>query len=90
MVDSFSGAASASATNEAITAGVAGSIRLPPTTVASGCSQNWSRVATPKLPPPRIAQSRSGYVPASTRRSWPSAVTTSAASRLSMLVKLAG
>jgi hypothetical protein len=65
MVDSSSGAASASATNEAMTSGVAGSSR-PPTTWPTGCSRNRNRVATPKLPPPpRIAQNRSGWVWAS-------------------------
>ena len=86
MVDSSSGAACAWATKEAITSGVAGSIRIPPTIVPSGCSRSLSRVATPKLPPPpRIAQNRSGWVWASTRSCWPSAVTTSAASRSSMV-----
>jgi hypothetical protein len=74
MVESSSGAASASATNEAMASQVAGRIRIPPTIVPTSCSRNWNRVATPKLPPPpRIAQKRSGYVSASTRRSWPSA-----------------
>ena len=86
MVDSSSGAASASAMNPAITSGVAGRISMPPTIVWTWCRRNWNRVATPKLPPPpRIAQNRSGWASASTRRSWPSAVTSSAASRLSMV-----
>ena len=38
--------------------------------VSTGWSRNRKRVATPKLPPPpRIAQNRSGWVSASTRRS---------------------
>ena len=61
MVESSSGAASASATNEAMTSGVAGNSSMPPTTWSSWCSRNWKRVATPKLPPPpRMAQKRSG------------------------------
>jgi len=51
IVDSSSGAASASATNEAMMSGVAGSINIPPTIVSTSCSRNWNRVATPKLPP---------------------------------------
>ena len=47
MVESSSGAASASATNAAMMSGVAGRISIPPTTVSSACSRNWKRVATP-------------------------------------------
>src|SRR5262249_16101514 len=62
------------------------SISIPPTTAGTSCSLNRNRVTTPKLPPPpRIAQKRSGCVSASTRRSLPSAVTSSAARRLSMV-----
>ncbi len=84
--ESSSGAASASAMNPAIVSTVAGSSSIPPTTVSSGCSANRNRVATPKFPPPpRIAQNRSGSCSASTRWSSPSAVTISAASRLSIV-----
>ena len=59
---------------------------IPPTTEGSACSRNRNRVATPKFPPPpRIAQNRSGSFSASTRRSSPSAVTMSAASRSSIV-----
>ena len=86
IVDSPSGAASDSARNELRTSGVAGSRSMPPTTEGTSCSRNLNRVATPKLPPPpRIAQNRSGWLSASTSRIRPSAVTTSAASRLSIV-----
>ena len=84
IVDSSSGAASASAMNPAIVSGVAGRNSMPPTTVPISCMRNRKRVATPKLPPPpRIAQNRSGSFSASTCSTRPSAVTTSAASRSS-------
>src|SRR5215218_6825084 len=86
MVDSSSGAACASATKAAITAGVAGCTSRPPTNWRSSCSRNWNRVTTPKLrPPPRMAQNSSGCDWSSTWSNWPSAVTSSAASRLSMV-----
>ncbi len=86
IVDSSSGAASASATKDAITSGVAGRNSMPPTNDSSGCSRNLRRVATPKFPPPpRIAQNRSGCVSSSVYRRSPSAVTTSAASRSSIV-----
>ena len=50
----------------------------------TGCSRYSNAVTTPKLPPPpRSAQNRSGFSSALARTSSPSAVTTSAASRLS-------
>src|SRR5829696_3556145 len=86
MADSFSGAASAAAMNSATTSALAGSRSMPPTIPSRGCSRNWKRVATPKLPPPpRMAQNRSGWCWSSIWRIWPSAVTSSAASRLSMV-----
>jgi hypothetical protein len=86
IVDNCSGAACAAATKPATTFGVAGSSSMPPTIVETWCSRNRNRVATPKLPPPpRSAQNRSGLVSASARSSRPSAVTTSAASRSSMV-----
>ena len=86
MVDSSSGAASAAARKSTITRAVAGSTSIPPTIPSRGCSRNLSRVATPKLPPPpRMAQNRSGCCSSLAMTSWPSAVTTSAASRLSMV-----
>ena len=86
MVDSSSGAASARAMKPAITSGVAGSSSRPPTIVETSCSRYWNRVATPKLPPPpRIAQNSSGCVWSSTWSSWPSAVTSSAASSWSIV-----
>ena len=86
MPDSSSGAASAAATSPSITSGLPGSSSIPPTIEGSSCSRNLSRVATPKLPPPpRIAQNSSGWWSSSTARTWPSAVTSSAASRLSMV-----
>ena len=58
IVESSSGAASASARNPPIVSAFAGSISMPPT-VTSSCSRYRNRVATPKLPPPpRIAQNR--------------------------------
>ena len=52
----------------------------------SSCSANSNSVTTPKLPPPpRMAQNRSGCWSAAARRIRPSAVTTSAARRLSMV-----
>ena len=84
IVESSSGAASASATKPAITSGVAGRISIPPTNSPISCRRYLSRVTTPKFPPPpRSAQNRSGWLSASTCRSSPSAVTTSAASRSS-------
>ena len=63
IVLSSSGAASASATNPAITSGVAGRTSRPPTTVSTGWSRYFRRVTTPKLPPPpRSAQNSSGSV----------------------------
>ena len=60
IVVSSSGAASASATNAAITSGVAGRNSIPPTIVPTSWRRNFRRVATPKFPPPpRIAQKRS-------------------------------
>ena len=57
-----------------------------PTNAGTSWSRYWKRVATPKLPPPpRIAQKRSGWCSASTRSSSPSAVTTSAARRSSIV-----
>ena len=86
IVESSSGAASAAATNPAIVSAVAGRISSPPTIPGSSCSRNWNRVTTPKLPPPpRIAQKRSGSCSSSTTRTAPSAVTISAASRLSIV-----
>ena len=68
IVESSSGAASASATKAAITSGVAGRNSIPPTIVPTSWRRNCSRVATPKLPPPpRSAQNRSGWCSASTR-----------------------
>ena len=50
------------------------------------CRRNSKAATTPKLPPPpRSAQKRSGFSSALARRSRPSAVTTSAATRLSMV-----
>ena len=84
--DSSSGAAAAAATSPSITSGLPGSSSMPPTIEGSSCSRNLNRVATPKLPPPpRMAQNRSGWCSSSTSRIWPSAVTSSAASRLSMV-----
>ena len=61
IADSSSGAASASATKPSSTSGVAGSRNMPPRIRPTRCSRNFSRVTTPKLPPPpRIAQKRSG------------------------------
>lgn len=86
IVVSSSGAASAAAANPATTSGVAGSSSMPPTNSRTSWSRNRNRVTTPKLPPPpRMAQNRSGWLSASTRSDSPSAVTTSAASRLSMV-----
>ena len=63
IVESSSGAASASAMNPAIVSGVAGRMSIPPTMVPTSWSRYWNLVATPKLPPPpRIAQNRSGWV----------------------------
>jgi len=60
MVDSSSGAAAAAAAKPASTSAVAGRISGPPTNERRGCSLNFSRVTTPKLPPPpRRAQNRS-------------------------------
>ena len=87
IVVSSSGAASASTRKEAITSGVAGRKSSPPTIWPTSCRRNFSRVATPKFPPPpRSAQNRSGWLSASARSSSPSAVTTSAASRSSMVM----
>ena len=59
---------------------------MPPTASGTGWRRNLNRVTTPKLPPPpRIAQNRSGSWSSSTTRTSPSAVTISAASRLSMV-----
>ena len=88
IVESSSGAASASAMNDAIDLGAspaASACRRRPCRAA--CRRNWNRVTTPKLPPPpRIAQNRSGMRrrrrPAA---SSPSAVTSSAASRSSIV-----
>ena len=86
MADSSSGAASAAATNPAIVSTVAGSNSIPPTTPLRSWSWKCRRVATPKLPPPpRMDQNSSGWVSASVRTVRPSAVTNSAASRLSMV-----
>src|SRR5450755_498835 len=51
-----------------------------------GWVTNVNSVTTPKLPPPPpfSAHSRSGSEPASTERKWPSAVTISIATRLSI------
>ena len=52
----------------------------------TSCSRYSKEVTTPKLPPPpRSAQKRSGFSSAEARRTRPSAVTTSAATRLSAL-----
>ncbi len=52
----------------------------------TGCSRNWNEVTTPKLPPPpRSAQNRSGFSSALACTSVPSASTTSASSRLSIV-----
>ena len=87
IVESSSGAASASAMNPAITSGVAGRKSIPPTIVSTSWRRYLSRVATPKFPPPpRSAQNRSAWWSASTRRNSPSAVTISAASRSSIVI----
>ena len=53
---------------------------------SSSCRANSKAVTTPKLPPPpRTAQNRSGCSSAEARSTRPSAVTTSAETRLSML-----
>ena len=58
----------------------------PATTVSTGCAWNSKAVTTPKLPPPpRSAQKRSGCSSSLARTSVPSARTTSAAIRLSMV-----
>ncbi len=86
IVESPSGAASAASTNPAIVSAVAGSNSRPPTIPDSGYSRNLNRVTTPKLPPPpRTAQNRSGSCDSSTTWTAPSAVTISAASRLSIV-----
>ena len=86
MVPSSSGASSESAMNRSTVSAVAGSTSIPPTLPGRSASRYWNRVTTPKLPPPpRSAQNRSGLVSASARRSSPSAVTMSAASRLSIV-----
>ena len=86
IVVSSSGAAWAAATKDSITSALAGRIKVPPTIVSTSLRRNWYLVATPKLPPPpRMAQNRSGCVSASTWRTSPSAVTTSAASRSSIV-----
>src|SRR5215211_5056583 len=56
MVESSSGAASASATNEPMTSGVAGRIIMPPTTVSTWCNSNWNRVATPRSEERRVGK----------------------------------
>ena len=60
------------------------SMLTAPKVSGSACTRSVSRVTTPKLPPPPplSAQKRSGFVQALARRTWPSAVTTSASSRL--------
>ena len=58
----------------------------PPTTVSSGCARNVNSVTTPKLPPPpRIAQKRSGFSSALAVTCVPSASTSFAESRLSIV-----
>ena len=86
IVESSSGAASAASMKPVITSGVAGRISIPPTISEISCNRSWRRVATPKLPsPPRIAQKRSGSLSSLACTISPSAVTTSAASRLSIV-----
>ena len=61
IVESSSGAASASAMKAASTSAEAGRNSIPPTIVSTSWRRNFRRVATPKLPPPpRMAQNRSG------------------------------
>jgi len=57
----------------------------PASTVETGCRAKVNEVTTPKLPPPRTAQNRSGSWSASARTNLPSARTTSTARRLSRL-----
>src|SRR5216683_7365575 len=53
-------------------------------TVPAGCTWNSNEVTTPKLPPPpRRPQNKSSFRKALAISSWPSAVTTSADTRLS-------
>ena len=87
IVESSSGAASASATKRGDHLGRRGEEEHPADDrVRPRGGGTCSRVATPKFPPPpRSAQNRSGWCSASTRSSSPSAVTTSAASRSSMV-----
>ena len=59
---------------------------MPPTISEISARRSRSRVATPKLlSPPRIAQNSSGSESSLAGTVWPSAVTTSAASRLSIV-----
>ena len=68
-----------------ITSADAGSNNNPPTTAAR-VKTKLERVTMPKFPPPpRMAQNRSGCYVSSTFTISPAAVTTSAASRLSMV-----
>jgi hypothetical protein len=58
----------------------------PAHTVCTGCAWNKNEVTTPKFPPPpRIAQNRSLFSSALATTNLPSARTTSAARRLSMV-----
>ena len=58
----------------------------PPYTVLTGCSRNKKEVTTPKLPPPpRSAQNRSGLVLSLAVTRLPSASTSSASRRLSIV-----
>ena len=58
----------------------------PQTTVCTGYSRKVNEVTTPKFPPPpRSAQKRSGCVDSDAVTTRPSASTTSAATRLSMV-----
>ena len=86
MVESSSGAASAASRKPLIVSGVPGRIIMPPTISEISCSLNRKRVAMPKFDsPPRIAQKRSGSESSLASTTWPSAVTTSAASRSSIV-----
>ncbi len=86
IVESSSGAAFAASRKPVIVSVVAGRISMPPTISEISCSRSLRRVAMPKLPsPPRIAQNRSGSESSLASTTSPSAVTTSAASRSSIV-----
>ena len=82
------GAAGMNPRYQRITSGVQSSGQKvgPAWTVEAGCARKRNEVTTPKFPPPpRNAQNRSGFSSALARAWEPSASTTSAASRLSMV-----